>query len=151
MLPSITAVGNISRMELTYTQSGKALMKFQVECSEKNSKGEYENLYLKGECWDKSAEFVNQYFNDGSAVIVTGKLVTNIYTNKEGKKIYENKLLFPNVSFIPKDKASNGNQAHPQQQYQPTQHEQQKVNAYQPQRETKAPEAIEVYEDEIPF
>jgi len=33
MLPNITAVGNISRMELTYTQSGKALMKFQVECS----------------------------------------------------------------------------------------------------------------------
>ena len=149
MLPTITAIGNISRMELTYTQSGKALMKFQVECSEKNSKGEWENLYLKGECWDKAAEFVNQYFNDGSAIVVTGKLVTNIYTNKDGKKIYENKLLFPNVSFIPKEKASAAPQQN--QAYQPTQHEQQKVNAYQPQRETNAPQAIDVSDDEIPF
>ena len=37
-------------------------------------------------------------------MIVTGKLVTNVYENNEGKKIYENKLLFPNVSFVPKTK-----------------------------------------------
>ena len=145
MLPEITVVGNISKMELSYTQGGKALMKFQVECSEKNSKGEYNNLYLKGECWEKSAEFVNQYFNDGSAVIVTGKLVTNIYDNKDGKKIYENKLLFPSVSFIPKDKSTQ----QPQQAYQPTYHEEQKRNAYQPQKPLPIDEDLDT--DSIPF
>ena len=121
-LPTISVVGNLKNIELKYTQSGKAVCGFQVECADKNSKGEWTNLYLKGECWEKSAEFVNQYFSNGSVAIVTGKLYTNVYENKEGKKVYENKLLFPNVSFCPKDKADN--QQGQQQAYQPQQQQQ---------------------------
>ena len=58
MLPTITVVGTMKRIEMKYTQSGKAVAKFQVECAEKNNKGEWTNLYLSGECWEKSAEFV---------------------------------------------------------------------------------------------
>ena len=145
MLPQITAIGNIGRMEMKYTQQGKAFMKFQVECSEKNSKGEYQNLYLDGEVWEKSAEFVNQYFNDGDVVIVTGKLYTNVY-EKDGKKVYQNKLLFPNVSFAPKPKSSNAPKQQTQTYAQPTQHEQQKQNGYMPQ-----PEPIDISSDDVPF
>ena len=106
--------------------SGKKLTSFQIECSEKNSKGEWENLYLKGEVWEKSSDFVSQYFNDGSVAIVTGKLFTNVYQKTDGSKVYENKLLFPNVSFAPKEKGmpeqpkqhkpDSGYQAQPQNQ-----------------------------------
>jgi single-strand DNA-binding protein len=113
MLPEITVVGNLKRIEMKYTQSNKAVTKFQIECAEKNAKGEWTNLYLSGECWEKQAEFVNQYFKDGSPAIVTGKLYTNIYEKQDGGKVYENKLLFPKVSFIPKDKS--GEQEQPQQ------------------------------------
>lgn len=106
-LPTITVIGNLKRLELKYVPSGKALCTFQVECSEKNSKGEWINLYLKGECWDKSAEFVNQYFKEGSVALVTGKLVTNVYEKQDGSKVYENKLLFPNVGFVPKDRSES--------------------------------------------
>ena len=108
-LPTITVIGNMKRIEMKHTSSGKAVTKFQIECAEKNAKGEWTNLYLTGECWEKQAEFVNQYFNDGSLAIVTGKLYTNVYAKQDGTKVYENKLLFPNVSFAPKDK--NVNQA----------------------------------------
>ena len=53
-LPNITAVGTLSKMTTTYTTSGKEVTKFQLECSEKNTKGEYENLYLKGEVWESA-------------------------------------------------------------------------------------------------
>jgi|FLOH01.1.fsa_nt_gi single stranded DNA-binding protein len=112
-LPTVTVIGNLKGIELKYTQSGKALCKFKVECAEKNTKGEWVNLYLNGECWDKQAEFVNQYFQDGSVAIVTGKLFTNVYKDKNDKNVYEVKLLFPSVSFAPKDKADN--QSQPQQ------------------------------------
>jgi len=162
MLPIMTVTGNIGRMELRYTSSGKALMKFQVECSEKNSKGEYQNLYLDGECWEKQAEFVNQYFNDGDAVTVTGKLYTNVY-EKDGKKVYQNKLLFPNVGFVPKPKAQRGQQSQaPQQQAQSYQAPQQQNNANtQPQRYNNQaqeqmpdkPQSLmsEIDDSEIPF
>lgn len=113
-LPQITIVGTIKKTSLTYIPSGKALFKFTVECSEKNAKGEWDNLYLNGELWDKQAEFGNQYFKDGNVAIVTGKLVTKMYEKQDGTKVYENKLLFPNLSFVPKDKQDN--QSQPKQQ-----------------------------------
>lgn len=114
MLPTITITGNMKRIELKYTQSGKAMCKFQIECAEKGKNGEWTNLYLSGETWEKQAEFVNQYFRDGSVAIVTGKLYTNVYEKQDGTKVYENKLLFPKVDFAPKDKSEGSQQ--PQQQ-----------------------------------
>ena len=109
-LPYITVCGNLKRIEQKFLPSGKELTKFQVECSEKNSKGEWENLYISGEVWEKASTFLNQYFKDGSVAIVTGKLVTNVYEKQDGTKVYENKFLFPNVSFAPKDKSDNQQQ-----------------------------------------
>ena len=159
MLPTITAVGTMKRIEMKHTQSGKAITKFQIECAEKNNKGEWTNLYLSGECWEKSAEFVNQYFRDGSPAIVTGKLFTNVYEKQDGTKVYENKLLFPSVSFIPKDKS--GNQQATKQDYtgyqaQQTQQKQEmpQQGYIAPQQQPMPPEQLpipDIDEDEIPF
>lgn len=155
-LPTITVIGNMKRIELKYTPSGKAVCSFKIECAEKNAKGEWVNLYLKGECWEKQAEFVNQYFQDGSVAIVTGKLFTNVYEKQDGAKVYEVKLLFPNVSFAPKDKAGGQNQAPqqniPQQSYQVPQHTDYKAQAQQPKQ--SMPDQLpmmDINSDEIPF
>lgn len=117
-LPQITAIGTLNKLETKFTPSGKEVTKFTLECSEKNTKGEWENLYLKGEVWDKASTFLNSYFKNGSVAIITGKLVTNVYEKQDGSKVYENKLLFPNISFIPKDKSDNQEQR-PQQKQEP--------------------------------
>lgn len=144
-LPHITVVGNLKRTELKYIPSGKALFKFQVECSEKNSKGEWDNLYISGELWDKQAEFANQYFKDGSIAVVTGKLVTSVYEKQDGTKVYENKFMFPNIAFTPKDKSDNQQQSN--QVYTQPQTQQAQQNTYTP---DNVPE-IDIDEDEIPF
>lgn len=117
MLPQITAVGTLNKLETKYTPSGKEVTKFTLECSEKNAKDEWHNLYLKGEVWEQASQFLNKYFKDGSVAIVTGKLVTNVYEKQDGSKVYENKLLFPSVSFVPKDKTDN--QGQPQTKREP--------------------------------
>ena len=139
-LPIIQLVGTLKRTGLTYVPSGTALYKFQLECSEKNTKGEYDNLYISGELWDKQAEFANQYFKDGSVAVVTGKLVTKSYEKQDGSKVYENKLLFPSISFVPKDKSDNQESQTPQQKKEPR-------IKYE---HTSLPE-ISIDEDEIPF
>ena len=135
-LPIIQLVGTLKRTGLTYVPSGKALYKFLLECSEKNTKGEYDNLYISGELWDKQAEFANQYFKDGSVAVVTGKLVTKSYEKNDGTKVYENKLLFPSISFIPKDKSDNQETQRPQQKKEP-------VIEYEPN--------FEIDDSEVPF
>lgn len=145
-LPTITVIGNLKRIETKFTQSGKQVTNFTVECAEKNAKGEYQNLYLKGECWDKQAEFVNQYFRDGSVAIVTGKLYTNVYEKQDGAKAYETKLLFPSVSFAPKDKVD----AQPQQQAPQQDHKEYRQPQSQMPDRNSLP-TIDIDEDEIPF
>mgnify|MGYP003428508579 CR=1 FL=1 len=113
-LPTISIIGTLGRLQTTHTTTGKEVTKFQIECSEKNAKGEYDNLYLKGEVWEKASQFLNSYFKEGDVAVVTGKLITNVY-EKNGAKVYENKLSFPSVSFPPKAKASQGQQSQPKQ------------------------------------
>ena len=113
-LPQITIIGTLGRLQTTHTTTGKEVTKFQIECSEKNAKGEYDNLYLKGEVWERASQFLNTYFKDGDVAVVTGKLITNVY-EKNGAKVYENKLSFPSISFPPKAKASQGQQSQPKQ------------------------------------
>lgn len=150
MLPTITVIGNVKRMETKTTQSGKTFTKFQVSCAEKNTKGEWINLYIDGEVWDKASEFMTKFFKDGSSIIVTGKLYTNVYQKQDNTKVYQNKLLFPNISFAPKDKEDNG-QPEPQQNYQP------QPQNYQPQAGSKKLQPlpsfddVNNFDDDIPF
>ena len=117
-LPQITIIGTLGRLQTTHTSTGKEVTKFQIECSEKNAKGEYDNLYLKGEVWEKASQFLNSYFKEGDVAVVTGKLITNVY-EKNGAKVYENKLSFPSISFPPKAKANQGQQSQPKQYQKP--------------------------------
>lgn len=118
-LPIIQDVGTLKKTGLKYLPSGKAVFKFQVECSEKISADKWENLYLSGELWEKQAEFANEWFKDGSVVLFSGKLVTKSYDRQDGTKAYENKLLYPTLSFIPREKIDNQESQTPQQKKEP--------------------------------
>ena len=139
-LPIIQDVGTLKKTGLKYLPSGKAVFKFQVECSEKISADKWENLYLSGELWEKQAEFANEWFKDGSVVLFSGKLVTKSYDRQDGTKAYENKLLYPTLSFIPREKIDNQESQTPQQKKEPR-------IEYE---HTSLPE-ISIDEDSIPF
>jgi single-stranded DNA-binding protein len=120
-LPTVSIIGNINKISLKYSASGMAVCNFQIECGEKNKKGEFENLYIKSTAFDKAAEFINQWFQDGAVCIATGKLVTEVY-EKDGVKKYEIKLKQPQIEFAPKPKNMSIGQASQQRQV-PIHHE----------------------------
>jgi len=163
MLPTITVIGNVKYMETKVLQSGKQVTSLVVSCSEKRKDGNWDNLNIKAEFWEKSATFVNDFFNDGDVIVVTGKIITNSFETN-GQKRSEIKFHFPQASFPPKvqnnNSQSNNNQTNyqqPQQQEQPRQQPPiQYENAQgrqmpQPQQQQQVPPAIDVDEDDIPF
>ncbi len=142
MLPTITIISNVQKIETRQTQSGKSITTVNVSCGDKNSKGEWENLYIKADFWEKQSDFVSQYFKEGSAIIITGKLVNTNYTKQDGTKVYETKFLFPQASFVPKDKDAQPMQAPSNDNYsQPAPSEPQ---------HNQVP-IIDIDSDEIPF
>jgi single stranded DNA-binding protein len=153
-LPQVTIFGTINNIELKYSQSGMAICSFTIECSEKNAKGEWENLQLRGSCFEKSAEFVNQWFQNGALCVATGKLVTEMY-EKDGKKNYTTKLKFPKIEFPPKAKESKEGDQQEQKPYTPPQAEYTKHTDYKPAPRQEMPAntlpSIDIDSEEIPF
>lgn len=50
--------------------------------------GEQTADFLPCIAFDKAAEFAEKYFHQGTKLIVTGRIQTGSYTNKDGQKVY---------------------------------------------------------------
>jgi len=56
----------------------------------------------------KSAEFAEKYLHQGTKVIVTGRIQTGSYTNKDGQKVYTTEVIVEEQEFA-ESKASASN------------------------------------------
>ena len=58
----------------------------------------------------KAAEFAEKYFRQGLKVVVTGRIQTGSYTNREGQKVYTTDVVIEDQEFA-ESKASSENNA----------------------------------------
>ncbi len=56
----------------------------------------------------KSGEFAEKYFRKGTKVLVTGRIQTGSYTNKEGQKVYTTDVIVEDQEFAESKSASSG-------------------------------------------
>lgn len=57
----------------------------------------------------KSAEFAEKYFRQGLKVIVTGRIQTGSYTNRDGQKVYTTDVVVEDQEFAESKAASDAN------------------------------------------
>lgn len=106
--------------EFRQTQSQIPVVKFTVAVNRPKSKDkEQEADFVKCEGWRSTAEFISRYFSKGSAIVIEGQLRNNNYTDSNGVKRYEMKVLIDSVEFGESKKAAEQHGAGaPQQGYQ---------------------------------
>ena len=56
----------------------------------------------------KQAEFVEKYFRQGMKMVLTGRIQTGSYTNKDGQKVYTTDIVAEEIEFA-ESKAASGN------------------------------------------
>lgn len=56
--------------------------------------------------FDKAAEFAEKYFHQGMRVLVSGRIQTGSYTNKEGQKVYTTDVIVDDQEFADSKNAS---------------------------------------------
>lgn len=66
----------------------------------------------------KSGEFAEKYFRRGMRVLVSGRIQTGSYTNKEGQKVYTTEVVVDEQEFADGKNAGGGNGGNPG--YQPS-------------------------------
>jgi len=57
----------------------------------------------------KSAEFAEKYFRQGLKVIVTGRIQTGSYTNRDGQKVYTTDVVVEDQEFAESKSVSDAN------------------------------------------
>lgn len=59
----------------------------------------------------EKAEFAEKYFRQGMRVIVSGRIQTGSYTNKEGRKIYTTEIVVEDQEFAESKRQQEGQEA----------------------------------------
>lgn len=70
-----------------------------VERRGKKKEGEQSSDFVNCIAFDKSGEFAEKYFRQGLRVLVSGRIQTGSYTNKEGRKIYTTDVIVEEQEF----------------------------------------------------
>lgn len=58
--------------------------------------------------FDKAGEFAERYFHQGMRVLVSGRIQTGSYTNREGQKVYTTEIIVDSQEFADSKGASDG-------------------------------------------
>ena len=59
----------------------------------------------------RSAEFAEKYLHQGTKIIVTGRIQTGSYTNKEGQKVYTTEVIVEEQEFAESKASASSNEA----------------------------------------
>lgn len=98
--------GRVASMDdLRYTQSGTAVVSFSVAVDRRFSK-EKEVDFINVTAWQKTAEFIAQYFAKGQEILINGRLQVRSY-DKDGEKRYKTEVIADNVEFCGSKKQEN--------------------------------------------
>ena len=77
--------------------------------------GEASADFISCVCFGRGAEFAEKYFRQGLKIVVSGRIQTGSYTNRDGQKVYTTEVVVEDQEFA-ESKAASDNYAasHPQ-------------------------------------
>lgn len=110
----IMLIGRLTKdPELRYTQSGTAVASFTLAVDRRfsNQNGEREADFINCVAWNKSAEFVANYFHKGKQMALEGRLQVRSYDGNDGQRRWVTEVVAEQVEFVgsKSDNAGGGN------------------------------------------
>ena len=69
--------------------------------------------------FDRAGEFAEKYFHQGTKLVVTGRIQTGSYTNRDGQKVYTTEVIVEEQEFVESRAESDANRANFQHQAAP--------------------------------
>ena len=96
-----------------------AIARYSLAVDRRGRKGENEQTadFINCVAFDKAGEFAEKYFRQGMRVLVSGRIQTGSYTNKDGVKVYTTDIVVEDQEFAD----SKGNTGENHQQSRPEQ------------------------------
>lgn len=86
--------------ELKTTPSGVNVCAFAIATTQRIPGGKNVTLFMDCVAWRKTAEFICNYFNKGSSILVDGELQRREWTEQQGAKHMIIELVVSNAYFV---------------------------------------------------
>ena len=86
--------------EVTVSANGTSIAKFSIAVDRKfKREGEPEADFFNCVSFGNQAQFIENYLHKGTKVVATGRIQNNNYTNKEGRKVYDVRIMVEEIEF----------------------------------------------------
>ena len=112
----VILMGRLTRdPEVRYSQGENAMavarytLAVDRRISRNNQNGEPTADFIQCVAFGRSGEFAEKYFRKGMKVVVTGRIQTGSYTNKDGQKVYTTDVVVEDQEFAESKAASQNN------------------------------------------
>lgn len=103
-------MGRLTRdVEIRETGTGTKIAKYTlaVDRRGRQQEGEQTADFINFTAFNKAGEFAEKYFRQGMRVLVTGRIQTGSYVNKDGQKVYTTDIIVEDQEFA--DSKNSGN------------------------------------------
>lgn len=108
----VILMGRLTRdPDVRYTGEGNsmAVARYTLAVDRRfKREGEPTADFINCVAFGKSAEFVDKYLHKGTKMVVSGRLQTGSYTNKDGQKVYTTDVIIEEQEFAESKSASAG-------------------------------------------
>ena len=110
----VILMGRLTRdPEVRYSQGegSTAIARYSLAVDRRFSRNNEENNtdFINIVAFGKAGEFAEKYFRKGTKVLVTGRIQTGSYTNKDGVKVYTTDVIAEDQEFAESKNNSSGN------------------------------------------
>ena len=85
--------------DIRYTQDGKQVAIFTLAVDRRIAKGEQKADFIRCHGWEKRAEIAEKYFHKGIKLVITGRIQTGSYKDRDGKTIYTTDVVIEDQEF----------------------------------------------------
>jgi single-strand DNA-binding protein len=112
----VILMGRLTRdPEVRYSQGERAMAvakyTLAVDRRGRRQEGQQAADFINCVAFDKAGEFAEKYFRQGMRILVSGRIQTGSYTNKDGVKVYTTDIMVDDQEFADsKNSSSDGNQ-----------------------------------------
>lgn len=110
-------MGRLTRdVETRYTQGDNplAVARYTLAVNRRFKRdGEQEADFINCVAFGKAGEFAEKYFRKGLKVVISGRIQTGSYTNKDGIKVYTTDVVIEEQDFAESKNASSNTQEPP--------------------------------------
>ena len=114
----VILMGRLTRdPEVRYSQNSEnplAIARYTLAVDRRfNARGNGDNQqtadFISCVAFGRSGEFAEKYFHKGTKIVVTGRIQTGSYTNKDGVKVYTTDVVAEDQEFAESKNSSAGN------------------------------------------